>query len=52
MDIVATLGGITLNQTGREMECMILVLLIYLSFTLTISTFMNWYNKRMALVER
>lgn len=52
MDIVATLGGITLNQTGKEMECMILVLLIYLCFSLTISTFMNWYNKRIALVER
>lgn len=52
MDIVATLGGITLNQSGKEMECMILVLLIYLSFSITISMFMNWYNKKMALVER
>ncbi|MEM7406997.1 MAG: amino acid ABC transporter permease [Pseudomonadota bacterium] len=52
MDIVATLGGITLNQSGKEMECMILVLLLYLSFSLTISLFMNWYNKRIALVER
>jgi len=52
MDIVATLGGITLNQSGKEMECMILVLLLYLSFSLLISLFMNWYNKRIALVER
>ena len=52
MDIVATIGGISLNQTGREMECMTLVLLIYLSFSLTISMFMNWYNKRIKLVER
>jgi general L-amino acid transport system permease protein len=52
MDIVATIGGITLNQTGREMECMIIVLSLYLLFSLTISLIMNWYNKRMALVER
>ncbi len=52
MDIVATLGGITLNQTGREMECMMIVLMIYLIISLAISAFMNWYNRRIALVER
>jgi len=52
MDIVATIGGITLNQTGREMECMLIVLGLYLFFSLTISSIMNWYNKRLALVER
>ncbi len=52
MDIVATVGGVTLNQTGREMECMTIVLLLYLTFSLIISTFMNWYNKRIKLVER
>lgn len=52
MDLVATIGGISLNQTGREMECMSIVLMLYLSFSLTISSVMNWYNKRIALVER
>jgi len=52
MDIVATLGGVTLNQTGREMECMTIVLLLYLTFSLIISSFMNWYNGRIKLVER
>ena len=52
MDIVATIGGITLNQTGREMECMIIVLLLYLTLSLLISAAMNWYNKRIKLVER
>jgi general L-amino acid transport system permease protein len=52
MDIVATIGGISLNQTGREMECMLIVLGLYLTFSLLISAFMNWYNKRIALVER
>ena len=51
-DIVGTIGGITLNQTGREMECMILVLLLYLSFSLFISFLMNIYNRSIALVER
>jgi general L-amino acid transport system permease protein len=52
MDVVATVGGITLMQTGKEMETMIVVLLTYLTFSLMISAFMNWYNKKMALVER
>ena len=52
MDIVATIGGISLMQTGREMETMIFVLLTYLIISLIISAFMNWFNKRMSLVER
>lgn len=52
MDIVATLGGISLMQTGKEMETMILVIAVYLSISLMISAFMNWYNKRIKLVER
>ncbi|HAJ21590.1 MAG TPA: amino acid ABC transporter permease [Rhodospirillaceae bacterium] len=52
MDITATLGGITLNQTGREMECMILVMAIYLCISLAVSSFMNWYNNRIKLIER
>ena len=52
MDIVATIGGISLNQTGREMECMIIVLVLYLTLSLLISAAMNWYNRRIRLVER
>ena len=52
MDLVATLGGISLNQTGREMETMIIVMLIYLSVSLSISAFMNWYNNKAKLVGR
>lgn len=52
MDIVATIGGISLNQTGREMECMIIVLMLYLVLSLLISAAMNWYNNRIKLVER
>ncbi|MBC8338731.1 MAG: ABC transporter permease subunit [Alphaproteobacteria bacterium] len=52
MDIVATIGGISMMQTGKEMESMILVMGVYLSISLGISAIMNWYNKRIALVER
>jgi general L-amino acid transport system permease protein len=52
MDLVATLGGISLNQTGREMETMVIVMLIYLSVSLSISAFMNWYNNKSKLVGR
>ena len=52
MDVVATIGGISLMQTGKEMETMIIVLFIYLFISLIISAFMNWFNRKMALVER
>ncbi|MDP6968259.1 MAG: ABC transporter permease subunit [Gammaproteobacteria bacterium] len=52
MDVVATIGGISLNQTGREMECMMIVMAIYLTLSLLISSGMNWYNNRIKLVER
>ncbi len=52
MDITGTLGGITLNQTGRELEAILMMMLIYLSVSLTISALMNWYNNSVKLVER
>jgi len=52
MDLTATIGRISLNQTGRALECMSILLTIYLLISLMISAFMNWYNKRIRLVER
>ena len=52
MDITGTLMGITLNQTGRELETLLLGMLIYLIISLTISAVMNWYNNSVKLVER
>lgn len=52
MDITGTLMGITLNQTGRELETILLGMLLYLTISLLISLVMNWYNKRVKLVER
>lgn len=52
MDIVATLGGITLMQTGKEMETIMLLMMFYLSISLLISLGMNIYNRAIALKER
>jgi general L-amino acid transport system permease protein len=52
MDVRATLGGITMNQTGRELECMLLLMGFYLVISLLISSVMNWYNASVALKER
>lgn len=52
MDLTGTLGGITMNQTGREMECLFIMMGIYLIISLSISSIMNWYNERVKLKER
>ena len=44
-DLVHGFGGISLNQTGRAIEIMMIVMLTYLSISLIISIFMNIYNK-------
>ncbi|WP_068118576.1 amino acid ABC transporter permease [Tropicimonas marinistellae] len=52
MDLTGTLMGITLNQTGRELETVLMGMLVYLSISLSISAAMNLYNQRVKLVER
>lgn len=52
MDLTGTLMGITLNQTGKELETLLLGMLVYLIISLSISALMNWYNNRVKLVER
>ncbi len=52
MDVTATIGGITLNQTGQALECIAITMATYLAFSLFISSVMNWYNRRVAVVER
>ena len=52
MDLRSTLGGITMNQTGRELESMLLLMGIYLTISLIISALMNVYNKSIMLKER
>lgn len=50
-DIVSVVNT-TLNQTGQAIEGILIIMAAYLSVSLSISLFMNWYNKRIALVER
>ncbi len=52
MDITGTLGGITLNQTGRAIEAVLLLMLFYLTISLIISAVMNFYNNAVRLKER
>ena len=52
MDVTGTLGGITLNQTGRELETILLLMLCYLVISLIVSMVMNAYNERTKLKER
>ena len=52
MDITGTLGGITLNQTGRAIEAILLLMLFYLLVSLGISAVMNAYNNAVKLKER
>ena len=51
-DIVAVFGNTSLNQTGQAIEVISIIMATYLSFSLLTSLFMNWYNKKVALVER
>lgn len=50
-DVVA-IGGTMLNQTGQAVEIVALWLVIYLTISVSTAVFMNWFNARMALVER
>jgi general L-amino acid transport system permease protein len=50
-DLVAAVN-VTINQTGQAIENVLIIMAAYLSVSLGISAFMNWYNKRIALRER
>jgi general L-amino acid transport system permease protein len=51
-DLVSVFMGTTLNQTGQAVEIVGMTMAVYLTFSLIISTIMNWYNKKVALVEQ
>jgi general L-amino acid transport system permease protein len=50
-DLVA-IGGTVLNQTGQAIEIVAIWMAVYLGLSLLVSLFMNWFNAKMALVER
>jgi general L-amino acid transport system permease protein len=51
-EMVSVFTGTVLNQTGQAVEIISMTMAVYLSISLGISAIMNWYNARMALVER
>ncbi len=50
-ELVST-GGTTMNQTGQAVEVISIWLVVYLTISIATSLFMNWFNAKMALVER
>jgi general L-amino acid transport system permease protein len=49
---VVSIANTAINQTGRAVECIAIIMLVYLSTSLTTSFGMNWYNRRSAIKER
>lgn len=51
-DLVSVFAGTVLNNTNQAIECIVITMGVYLLISLVTSFFMNWFNTRMALVER
>jgi general L-amino acid transport system permease protein len=49
---IVSIANTTLNQTGQAIEGIAVIMAVYLTISLSISLFMNWYNAHIALVER
>ena len=49
---LVSITNTSLNQTGQAIECIAILMAVYLTISLGIATFMNWYNRLAALVER
>lgn len=49
---LVSIANTAINQTGQAIEGIAMIMAVYLTISLSISAFMNWYNKRIALVER
>jgi general L-amino acid transport system permease protein len=49
---VVSIANTAINQTGRAVECIALIMAVYLTTSLTTSLFMNWYNNKSAIKER
>ena len=49
---VVSIANTAMNQTGRAVECIAIVMLVYLTTSLSTSLLMNWYNSRAAIMER
>jgi general L-amino acid transport system permease protein len=49
---VVSIANTAINQTGRAVECIAIIMAVYLTTSLTTSAIMNWYNRRAAIKER
>jgi general L-amino acid transport system permease protein len=49
---VVSIANTAINQTGRAVECIAIVMVVYLSTSLATSLLMAWYNRRAAISER
>ena len=49
---VVSIANTALNQTGRAVECIAIVMLVYLTTSLSTAVLMNWDNSRAAIMER
>jgi general L-amino acid transport system permease protein len=49
---LVSISNTSLNQTGRAIECIAIVMACYLTMSLLTSALMNWYNRRAAIKER
>ena len=51
-DLVSVFSGTVLNQTGQAVEIIFITMLVYLAISLVTSLFMNWFDRRSAIVDR
>ena len=49
---VVSIANTSLNQSGRAVECIVIIMVVYLTLSLITSAFMNWFNARAAIKER
>ena len=49
---LVNVAGTILNQTGQAVEVILMIMVVYLTLSLVTAAFMNWFNAKMALVER
>ena len=51
-DVVLVFAGTALMQTGKAIEIITMIMFTYLTLSIAISIFMNWYNKKIAIMEK
>ncbi len=51
-ELVSVFAGTALNQVGKEIEMIFMMMMVYLTFSVATAAFMNWFNARVKLIER